>query len=464
MEQLLLTGRMDFVDFFLKLFFGGKEWNMVLFSLLEMIGLWKMFEKSGIRGWWALIPAAREYQMSRCAGREPEGRVLSVLTALTTLYSVFGIAPLMLLSRNAADAQTLEVLLEVFTIALLIASIVYTIRIYIGLIEVYNVRKRWMLLWILGLGFIPPLIWGFNPKYQPRWKVEDIRAELARVAAYGTPTRKGDGLTVNLKERTVTEFFQKKVLLRDIHMAIPQGHMVLLLGGSGAGKTTFLNAVNGYEKADAEVLLSGTDMYKQYGKMQYEVGFVPQSEMMCGKDTVLYTLLDAAKLRLPRDVSAKQRRQRVEEVMEIFGLKSVQNSLVEKLSGGQKKRLSISMEFISNPSLFILDEPDSGLDGVMARELFEQLRKIADTGKIVIVITHTPDRVIDLFDDVIVLAKDSAQTGRLAWYGSVEEAREFFGRDSMEQIVKAINSREEGGDGQADEFVMKYAKEVACHA
>jgi hypothetical protein len=67
--------------------------------------------------------------------------------------------------------------------------------------------------------------------------------------------------------------------------------------------------------------------------------------------------------------------------MEIFGLTPVKDNLVEKLSGGQKKRLSISMEFISNPSLFILDEPDSGLDGVMARELFEQLRRIADTGK-----------------------------------------------------------------------------------
>ena len=93
MEQLLLTGRMDFADFFFRLFCGGREWHTVLFSALEMIGLWKMFEKSGVKGWWALIPAAREYQMSRCAGREPEGRVLSVLTALTTLYSVFGIAP-----------------------------------------------------------------------------------------------------------------------------------------------------------------------------------------------------------------------------------------------------------------------------------------------------------------------------------------------------------------------------------
>ena len=147
-----------------------------------------------------------------------------------------------------------------------------------------------------------------------------------------------------------------------------------------------------------------------------------------------------------------------EEVMEIFGLTPVAGHMVEKLSGGQKKRLSISMEFLSNPSLFILDEPDSGLDGVMARELFQQLRGIADTGRIVIVITHTPDRVIDLFDDVIVLAKDSTRTGRLAFYGSIDQAREFFGKEKMEDILKSINQKEEGGDGLADEFVMKYAE------
>ena len=115
------------------------------------------------------------------------------------------------------------------------------------------------------------------------------------------------------------------------------------------------------------------------------------------------------------------------------------------------------MELISSPSLLILDEPDSGLDGVMARGLFKQLRRLADSGKIVIAISHTPDRVIDLFDDVIVLAKDSAHTGRLAWYGSVAGARRFFGKERMEDIVKAVNQKEEGGDGRADEYVIRFA-------
>jgi ABC-type multidrug transport system ATPase subunit len=104
-----------------------------------------------------------------------------------------------------------------------------------------------------------------------------------------------------------------------------------------------------------------------------------------------------------------------------------------------------------------MDEPDSGLDGVAARKLFEKLRDIADEGKIVIVITHTPDRVIDLFDDVIVLAKDATRTGRLAYYGPVKEAYDFFGKESMEDILLSINQKDEGGEGRADEFVEKYA-------
>ena len=161
---------------------------------------------------------------------------------------------------------------------------------------------------------------------------------------------------------------------------------------------------------------------------------------------------------VPVDFDAGERRVRVNEVMKIFGLLPIQKNLVDKLSGGQKKRLSIAMEFISNPALFILDEPDSGLDGVMARELMQQLRRIADQGKIVVVITHTPDRVIDLFDDVIVLAKDANRTGRLAYYGTIDGAREFFGKERMEQIVMSVNRQEEGGEGRADEFIRQFAQ------
>ena len=70
MEGLLVMGRFDFLEFFLKLFFGSREWHDIIPIALYMIGLWKMFEKSGVRRWLALIPGVREYNMGRCAGRE----------------------------------------------------------------------------------------------------------------------------------------------------------------------------------------------------------------------------------------------------------------------------------------------------------------------------------------------------------------------------------------------------------
>ena len=428
----------------------------VLTSVVFIAGLWMVFKKCGVESWWALIPCARYYKLGVCAGRESEGRTLAITDGFAIIMDIISL----FVDIDAESSASLALAFVDFFIGMM--QILYSIRIYSGLCEVFG-RKKWWVVVMVFLEWLVVALFGFVPKFQPQWTVQDFQSEASNFFSGSKAAVLDNGLTVNLEERTATEFFKKKYLLRDIHMYIQPGHMVLLLGGSGAGKTTYLNAVNGYEKAKAEVVLNGNNMYKNYKEMQYDIGFVPQLDLMRGSDSVYRTLIDAAALRLPKDFSAADRKARVEDVMKIFGLTPVQNNLVSKLSGGQRKRLSIAMEFISNPSLFILDEPDSGLDGVMARELFLQLRKIADQGKIIIVITHTPDRVIDLFDDVIVLAKDSARTGRLAYYGSIEDARKFFGRDTMEQIVKSVNRKEEGGDGLADEFVMKYAEEAAQH-
>ena len=268
-------------------------------------------------------------------------------------------------------------------------------------------------------------------------------------------TRKN--LIIDIADRTVrTSLLNKKVLLKDISLTIEPGNLVLLLGGSGAGKTTFINAVTGYETANAKILNGGVDVYENYDQMKYEIGVVPQQDLLRGTDSVYMTLYNAAELRIPMAYTIREIRSRVNEVLETFGLAPYKHSLVKDLSGGQRKRLSIACEYIGDPSLFILDEPDSGLDGVIARELMERLRRIADDGKIVIVITHTPDRVIDLFDQIIVLAKDKNKTGRLAFFGSIEEARKFFGKEKMEDIVKCVNTPEEGGEGRADELIEAY--------
>ena len=419
------------------------------------LGLWKFFEKFKIEGWWAMIPGARLYWLGRCAEREEDGKVAALAEIM-----LFPASLMANLLDPGLPAFRYAALLNIF---FAIMVIIYKARITIDLCGDLKVSKHWAWVWVF-FESIAALIWGFNDKFSPksaltRYNGEDplLPSELNK-AFFEYARESDDGLSVKIKDRTVRNFLDKRYLLRDIVMNIEPGHMVLLLGGSGAGKTTFINAVTGYEKANAQILLDGTNVYDEYDKIKYTIGFVPQLDLIRSNDTVYLTLLDAAKLRLPSETTHEEMTARVNSVLEQFGLTSVKSSLVEKLSGGQRKRLSIAMEYISDPYLFVLDEPDSGLDGVIARDLMRRLRKIADEGKIVIVITHTPDRVAYLFDDLIVLAKDSRKTGRLAFYGSVEEAYEFFGTDTMEGILKLINQKDEGGEGLSDEFVRKYAE------
>ena len=428
----------------------------VVTGLVYIAGLWGIFRKCGITPWHALIPCLREIRTGEAAGREKEGRVAALLDLVLILKGLFELA----VDTSYEAGNILYFFSTFLSFAIGFAVLIYNVRLGLGLVEVFDRKKRWVILWAV-FEWIPAILWGWMEKYRPLWKAGEMKNTAADYFSGSRAAVLDQGLTVNLEERTATEFFKKKYLLRDIHMYIRPGHMVLLLGGSGAGKTTYINAVNGYEKAKAEVVLNGRNMYREYKDMKYDIGFVPQQDLMRGSDGVYRTLMDAAALRLPASFTKAELEARVNEVMDIFGLTPVKNNLVVKLSGGQRKRLSIAMEFLSNPSLFILDEPDSGLDGVMARELFEQLRQIADQGKIIIVITHTPDRVIDLFDDVIVLAKDSNRTGRLAWFGPIDEAREFFGKEKMEEIVKSVNREEEGGEGRADEFIRKFAMKGA---
>ena len=415
-----------------------------------MIGMWKVFKKFGKKGWLSLIPLVNGYKLGECVRRERDGFYMLLFTLIIKGLTVIS---------SFVDTESLQY--DMLLIAQVIFAIpmwVLSVRIYIGLVEAFGRKKRWAILFFFFDWFML-MLFGFSKKFMP---LDDYvgdkhsDAELSNVSLLGD----GSGLSVNLNKRTTVNFFKKLTLLRDIHLTIPTGHMVLLLGGSGAGKTTFLNAVTGYEKADAEIKIGKLDVYKEYSRMKYDIGFVPQGDLMRDNDTVYRTIADAASLRLTTDMKPAEKRKRVEEVLDIFGLLPLKSSLVSKLSGGQRKRLSIAMEYISFPTLFILDEPDSGLDGVVARNLFEKLREIADTGKIVIVITHTPDRVIDLFDDVIVLAKDAERTGRLAYYGPVDEVYDFFGKESMENILLAINQKDEGGEGRAEEFVSKYVSRL----
>ncbi|MCR4591163.1 MAG: ABC transporter ATP-binding protein [Lachnospiraceae bacterium] len=436
------------------MFYRGFIWGNGLFEwLIFSVSLFAVSAKLGWKGRWkAFIPGQRFYALGESLEMYTEGRYCGFIDLL------FVVA---MLSGGSLRESRTGVLASLIHFVLFIFLFIYRIRIFLEITKVFGLRKRWILLWLIS-NWITLLILGVGKRFQPVKAVPGEEQQEAGAEAPGGNRLTGgfspedQGLSISIKSRATKDFGKTRYLLKDIAMNIPDRSLVLLLGGSGAGKTTLLNAITGYEKADAEIRLNGTDVYKDYSRVKHKIGFVPQQNLIRGKDTVIRTVNDAAVMRLPRSVSGKERNTKIKEVMDLLGLTTGQDGLVSKKSGGQLRRICIATELITDPELFILDEPDSGLDGVISREIFTKLRQIADEGRIVIVITHTPDRVIDLFDKVIVLAKDSDNVGRLAFYGSPSEAREFFGHETMEQVVMCLNSKEEGGEGRSDEFIGKY--------
>lgn len=232
----------------------------------------------------------------------------------------------------------------------------------------------------------------------------------------------------------------KKSILDHVSLTINPGELVAILGGSGAGKTTFMNCINGFEPAtEGRVLINGTELYKNYQSIKSSIGYVPQQDIVHDDLTLEAMLTYTGKLRLPKDVSKQELAQRVAEVLDMVDLGPQKDTFIKKLSGGQRKRASIAVELISDPSLFFLDEPTSGLDPEAETNLMHQLKGLSEKkGKTVIVITHTLQN-IRLFDKVIFLAPG----GKLCFYGSPEQAEQFFEVDNLtdayEKITKDIN-------------------------
>src|SRR5205807_6675388 len=146
------------------------------------------------------------------------------------------------------------------------------------------------------------------------------------------------------------------VLLNNRSFSIPPRKFVALVGGSGAGKSTLMDALNGLRPAqEGKVLYNGQDYYHNLAAFSTQLGYVPQDDIIHRDLTVDRALYYAARLRLPSDFTQAQIKQRINEVLEDVEMTYRRKLLVSKLSGGQRKRVSIAMELLANPSVFFLD-------------------------------------------------------------------------------------------------------------
>ena len=217
-------------------------------------------------------------------------------------------------------------------------------------------------------------------------------------------------------------------LLDGISFALPGNELLAVVGPSGAGKSTLLKALTGEQKAQkGQVLFDGLDVYSHYAVMRNRIGVVPQNDVVHADLTVRQTLQYAAELRFVKDVSKKERAERIAEVLADLDLTEHVDKKVKKLSGGQRKRVSTAIELLTKPGLLFLDEPTSGLDPQLDRDVMELLARLAhgahgsDSGRTVMVVTHNETH-IDRADKVLILAAG----GRPVYFGPPRDVIGYF--------------------------------------
>lgn len=223
-------------------------------------------------------------------------------------------------------------------------------------------------------------------------------------------------------------------LLKDISLSVNPREFVAVVGVSGAGKSTLLDALNGFRPAgQGAVLINGTNLYRNFDAYRNDLGYVPQDDIIHKELPVEDALDYSAQLRLPSDTTAAERKQRVTEVMTTLGLNERAHIPIARLSGGQRKRVSIGAELLTKPGLFYLDEATSGLDPGTESQLMRLLRRLADVGHTILLITHATKNVM-LCDQVIFLAKG----GHLAFFGPPDEALKHFDVEDFDGIYEKL--------------------------
>ena len=238
-------------------------------------------------------------------------------------------------------------------------------------------------------------------------------------------------------------------LLDGISFALPGNELLAVVGPSGAGKSTLLKALTGEQKAQkGQVLFDGLDVYSHYAVMRNRIGVVPQNDVVHADLTVRQTLQYAAELRFAKDVSKKERAERIAEVLEDLDLTEHVSKRVKKLSGGQRKRVSTAIELLTKPGLLFLDEPTSGLDPQLDRDVMELLARLAhgtrgsDSGRTVMVVTHNETH-IDRADKVLILAAG----GRPVYFGPPRDVIPYFEQrlEEIRQGGRLVTRAPQGG-------------------
>lgn len=235
------------------------------------------------------------------------------------------------------------------------------------------------------------------------------------------------------KKQSIVSRFQRKekekrTILDDITAEVPAGRLVAVMGPTGCGKTSLINALAGRLEAggvlEGEILVNDKPRDKSFMAL---VAYVMQDDVLFPNLTVYETFEFAARMRLPKKIPNRVKKKLVDGIINELGLSKAKgtrigNAIYRGVSGGERKRTNIGIELLSGASLIFLDEPTSGLDAFQAMNVMESLWTLSSGGRTIITTIHQPrSSIFKMFDILLLLSE-----GKTMYYGPAKDAVHFF--------------------------------------
>lgn len=232
-------------------------------------------------------------------------------------------------------------------------------------------------------------------------------------------TIKKDGEDVNLVDR--------------VSIKVPKGHFMAIVGPSGCGKTTLLKTIAGLNpESEGALFWESRNLSEEGDFSPSEMGYVPQFSIAYDPLTVDESVEAATRLRV-KSKNTAELDHRIDRVLEETGLGPISDSYVKILSGGQKRRLGLAMELVSDPKILLCDEVTSGLDPRSEREIVRLLHDLSrKDGRIVLSVTHSLAH-LELYDSILVLHE-----GRVAFHGPPERLTHYFSVKDTEEVYPRL--------------------------